>query len=162
MPMPLAAQRVRRVRPRRVAVLGKFVDVVQTVGVKNFLVVALDERTVDFLNRKKCPNYLRKLRSRTGSTDNHATSGLKFQILYEMLSVGVSVLLSDVDVRAATAATAAVGPLPGDGSPGDGSRLISPRADRDHAESLPRALPRLGRRGHVRRLGRAHRVRPHA
>eukprot|EP00966_Prymnesium_polylepis_P076738 1778994-Prymnesium_polylepis.1 len=108
--------------------LGQFVDVVQRVGVANFLVVALDERTVSFLNKKGCPNYLRKLRSRTGSTDNHATcvqqspqaaqahecggatltltrpfgafcrSGLKFQILHEMLSVGVSVLLSDVDI----------------------------------------------------------------
>ena len=31
--------------------------------------------------------YVRKLVSRTGSTDNHATSSLKFQILAEMLSV---------------------------------------------------------------------------
>ena len=37
-------------------------------------------------------------RSRSGSTDNHATSGLKFRILGEILSVGCSVLLTDVDV----------------------------------------------------------------
>ena len=36
--------------------------------------------------------------SRSGSTDNHATSGLKFRILAEVLSVGASVLLTDVDV----------------------------------------------------------------
>jgi hypothetical protein len=78
--------------------LGQFVDIVQKVGVSNFLVVAIDQRTADFLKGKKCAHYVRKLRTRTGSTDNHATSGLKFQILYEMLSVGVSVLLSDVDV----------------------------------------------------------------
>ena len=35
---------------------------------------------------------------RTGSTDNHATSGLKFKILVDFLSIGCSVLLSDVDV----------------------------------------------------------------
>jgi arabinosyltransferase len=43
-------------------------------------------------------HYVKKLRSRSGSTDNHATSGLKFKILVDFLSVGCSVLLSDVDV----------------------------------------------------------------
>ena len=70
--------------------LGQFVDIVQKVGVSNFLVVAIDQRTADFLKGRSA-HYVRKLRTRTGSTDNHATSGLKFQILYEMLSVGVSV-----------------------------------------------------------------------
>lgn len=68
------------------------------VGVKNFLVVGLDQVTERFLAHRGVPCYLRPLRSRSGSTDNHATSGLKFQILYEMLSVGASVLLSDVDI----------------------------------------------------------------
>ena len=58
--------------------LGQFVDIVQKVGVSNFLVVAIDQRTADFLKGKKCAHYVRKLRTRTGSTDNHATSGLKF------------------------------------------------------------------------------------
>ena len=78
--------------------LGQFVDTVQRAAVTNFLVVALDQQTADFLQRKQAPHYLRPLRSRTGSTDNHATSGLKFRILAELLSVGVSVLLTDVDV----------------------------------------------------------------
>ena len=56
------------------------------------------QRTVDFLAARKVPHYLRQLRSRSGSTDNHATSGLKFQVLAELLHIGVSVLLSDVDV----------------------------------------------------------------
>ena len=43
--------------------------------------------------------YLKKLVSRSGSTDNHATSGLKFRILAEQLSIGVSVLLTDVRAR---------------------------------------------------------------
>ena len=34
----------------------------------------------------------------SSSTDNHATSALKFEVLYELLTIGVSVLLTDVDV----------------------------------------------------------------
>jgi hypothetical protein len=64
---------------------------VTKLGVSNFLIVALDQRTAGFLDQRKVPNYLRQLRSRSGSTDNHATSGLKFQILAELLHVGVSV-----------------------------------------------------------------------
>jgi len=78
--------------------LGQFVDIVKQVGVPNFLVVALDDRTKTFLDKKGCANYRRTLVARGGGTDNHATSSLKFSILHEMLSVGVSVLLSDVDI----------------------------------------------------------------
>ena len=80
------------------AMLGQFVDVVKRAKIPNFLVVALDEATARFLKGRNTAHYLRKLRSASGSTDNHATSGLKFQILHELLSVGVSVLLSDVDI----------------------------------------------------------------
>jgi hypothetical protein len=41
---------------------------------------------------------VRALTSRTGETDNHATSGLKFQILRDFMAVGASVVLSDVDI----------------------------------------------------------------
>ena len=78
--------------------LGQFVDTVQRVGMTNFLVVALDQQTASFLKQRNAAHYLRPLKSRSGSTDNHATSGLKFRILAELLSVGVSVLLTDVDV----------------------------------------------------------------
>ena len=78
--------------------LGRFVDSVQAAKVTNFLVVALDQETSRFLAGRNAPHYVRTLRSRSGSTDNHATSGLKFRILKELLSVGVSVLLTDVDV----------------------------------------------------------------
>jgi hypothetical protein len=47
---------------------------------------------VSFLRTRKTPHYLRKLRSASGSTDNHATSGLKFKILVDFLSVGINVL----------------------------------------------------------------------
>ena len=50
------------------------------------------------VRRRGAPYYHRELKSLTGSTDNHATSGLKFRVLHEFLSVGASVLLSDVDV----------------------------------------------------------------
>jgi len=78
--------------------LGQFVDIVKQVGVPNFLVVALDDRTKEFLDGKGVASYRRSLQARGGGTDNHATSSLKFQILAEMLHVGVSVLLSDVDI----------------------------------------------------------------
>ena len=78
--------------------LGQFVETAQKAKVPNFLVVAIDQQTSDFLNKRGVANYVRPLRTRSGSTDNHATSGLKFQILSELLSVGVSVLLTDVDV----------------------------------------------------------------
>ena len=78
--------------------LGQFVDTVQKAKVSNFLVVALDQQTAQFLEQRGAAHYVRELRSRSGSTDNHATSGLKFKILGEILSVGASVLLTDVDV----------------------------------------------------------------
>ena len=47
---------------------------------------------------QKAESYLRKLVARGGSTDNHATSGLKFAVLRDFIVAGCSVLLSDVDV----------------------------------------------------------------
>ena len=43
-------------------------------------------------------HYARSLEARGGGKDNHATSGLKFKVLIDFLTVGCSVLLSDVDV----------------------------------------------------------------
>ena len=62
------------------------------------MVVALDAKTAGWCAERGAPYYHRELKSLTGSTDNHATSGLKFRVLHEFLSVGASVLLSDVDV----------------------------------------------------------------
>ena len=85
------------------AYLGRYTDLVtQTARVRNFLVVALDEKTGAYLSRKGVSYYVRRFKTRTGAdsstTDNHATSALKFVILTELLSIGVSVLLTDVDV----------------------------------------------------------------
>lgn len=73
-------------------------DGLRAAGIRNGLVAALDAPTADFVRRQGGHAYVRRLRSHTGSTDNHATSGLKFAVLLELVSVGASVLLSDVDV----------------------------------------------------------------
>lgn len=78
--------------------LGLFVDGLRAANITNGIVVALDAKTAQWCAERDVPYYHRELKSLTGSTDNHATSGLKFRVLHEFLSVGVSVLLSDVDV----------------------------------------------------------------
>jgi len=71
---------------------------VRKANVTNAMVVALDEETGAFCRSKGFPYWVRTLTSRTGQTDNHATSGLKFQILRDFMAVGASVVLSDVDI----------------------------------------------------------------
>jgi len=78
--------------------LDLFLDGLNSANITHALVVALDEQTGTWLGRRGTAFYERRLVSRTGSTDNHATSGLKFKVLMDFLSVGCSVLLSDVDV----------------------------------------------------------------
>ena len=78
--------------------LGLFIDGLKRTKIKNYVVVALDKETAAWCKERDVPYYHRELQSITGSTDNHATSGLKFRILNEFVSTGTSVLLSDVDV----------------------------------------------------------------
>ena len=78
--------------------LGLFLDGIKASNITNTVIVALDQKTADWCKQRGAPYYHRELKSLTGSTDNHATSGLKFQVLREFLTVGASVLLSDVDV----------------------------------------------------------------
>jgi len=66
--------------------------------IPNSMVVALDEPTAEWCKARDVAHYTKVLTSRTGSTDNHATSGLKFKVLVDFLTIGCSVLLSDVDV----------------------------------------------------------------
>lgn len=103
---------LRRIAPRREVIaavsnknlVGKggilevYMHALEVAGVNNSLVVALDAPTGDWLEAQGANYYLRALTSRTGSTDNHATSGLKFKVLVDFLSLGCSILLSDVDV----------------------------------------------------------------
>ena len=78
--------------------LQLFVNGIKAAGIPNSMVVALDDETATWLQQRQVDHYVKKLVSRTGDTGNHATSGLKFKILVDFLSVGASVLLSDVDV----------------------------------------------------------------
>ena len=78
--------------------LGLYIDGLKKTNITNFVVVALDKETAQWCEERDVPYYHRELRSITGSTDNHATSGLKFRVLNEFISTGTSVLLSDVDV----------------------------------------------------------------
>ena len=48
------------------------------------MVVALDEPTAAWLEARNVAHYTKVLTSRTGSTDNHATSGLKFKVLIDL------------------------------------------------------------------------------
>jgi len=79
--------------------LQLYVDGIQKgAKVPNAMVVALDEPTAEWCKARNVAHYTKVLTSRTGSTDNHATSGLKFKVLVDFLTIGCSVLLSDVDV----------------------------------------------------------------
>ena len=79
------------------AMLGTFLVSVARANITNAVVVALDDPTAEFAKSKGAPRTCGSS-SRGGSTDNHATSGLKFAVLYEFIRAGCSVLLSDVDV----------------------------------------------------------------
>jgi len=78
--------------------LQLWIDGLQKTEITNYMIVALDEQTARWCEQHDAPYYLRSLTSITGSTDNHATSGLKFEILKEFIKIGVNVLLSDVDI----------------------------------------------------------------
>ena len=78
--------------------LTTFVEGTRKAKITNTVIVALDEPTASHVRSLGAASYVRKLVSRTGSTDNHATSGLKFAVLRDFVVAGCSVLLSDVDV----------------------------------------------------------------
>ncbi|GAB2291312.1 Arabinosyltransferase rra3 [Dionaea muscipula] len=75
---------------------------IKKVGIRNYLVVALDDEIEGYCKSNGVPVYKREPDEgidsvgRTGG--NHAVSGLKFHILREFLQLGYSVLLSDVDI----------------------------------------------------------------
>ena len=56
--------------------------------IPNSMVVALDEPTAEWCKARDVAHYTKVLTSRTGSTDNHATSGLKFKVLVDFLTIG--------------------------------------------------------------------------
>ena len=90
----LAAVSNKNIHP----MLRTFIEGTRLANISNAVVVALDDETQAFSRALGAATYTRKLISRTKSTDNHATSGLKFAIIKEFISVGCSVLMSDVDI----------------------------------------------------------------
>ncbi|KAL0797997.1 hypothetical protein Bca101_053171 [Brassica carinata] len=75
---------------------------VKRLGIKNYLVVALDDYIERFCKQNDVAYYKRdpdKDVDAVGKTGgNHAVSGLKFRVLREFLQLGYGVLLSDVDI----------------------------------------------------------------
>ncbi|XP_078441721.1 arabinosyltransferase RRA2-like [Wolffia australiana] len=75
---------------------------IKKVGIKNYLVVALDDETEAFCTSNGVPVYRRNPDQGVDSIGktggNHAVSGLKFRVLREFLQLGYSILLSDVDI----------------------------------------------------------------
>ncbi|CAN6880064.1 hypothetical protein Bca4012_071016 [Brassica carinata] len=75
---------------------------VKRLGIKNYLVVALDDYIENFCKSNDVAYYKRdpdKDVDTVGKTGgNHAVSGLKFRVLREFLQLGYGVLLSDVDI----------------------------------------------------------------
>ncbi|XP_057973257.1 arabinosyltransferase RRA3-like [Malania oleifera] len=75
---------------------------IKKVGIPNYLVVALDDETLDLCKSNNVPVYKRDPDEGVDSVGktggNHEVSGLKFRILREFLQLGYSVLLSDVDI----------------------------------------------------------------
>ncbi|KAF8112451.1 hypothetical protein N665_0064s0079 [Sinapis alba] len=75
---------------------------VKRLGIKNYLVVALDDYIERFCKSNDVAYYKRdpdKDVDAVGKTGgNHAVSGLKFRVLREFLQLGYGVLLSDVDI----------------------------------------------------------------
>lgn len=74
---------------------------VKRAGVKNAMVVALDEDTKTNVEKFGFPAFRLDMAipdSQKNSGSNHAVSALKFRILKPFLELGYSVLLSDVDI----------------------------------------------------------------
>lgn len=74
---------------------------VKRAGVKNALVVALDDDTKTNVEKYGLPAYRLDMaipESQKDSGSNHAVSALKFRILRPFLELGYGVLLSDVDI----------------------------------------------------------------
>ena len=81
--------------------LDTWMDGVKRAGVKNALVVALDDQTKRNVEERGLRAFRMDLeipetQKKAGS--NHAVSSLKFRILQRFMKLGYSVLLSDVDV----------------------------------------------------------------
>ncbi|KAK4781834.1 hypothetical protein SAY86_015936 [Trapa natans] len=75
---------------------------IKRVGIPNYMVVALDNETAEFCRSKQVPFYQgqpdREIDVISSTGTGAMVSGLKFRFLREILQMGYSVLLSDVDI----------------------------------------------------------------
>ena len=79
--------------------LKTWIEGVQRSGVKNYLVVAIDEQVAATMQKLGIPYWHREPKALADTNrDNHGISSQKFHMLREFLVLGYSVLLSDVDV----------------------------------------------------------------
>lgn len=81
--------------------LDVWMDGVKRSGVRNAMVVALDEETKRNVEERGMKAFLFEMEvpdSQKNNGGNHATSSMKFAILKRFMKLGYSVLLSDVDI----------------------------------------------------------------
>mmetsp|Transcript_13669 Transcript_13669/g.57466 ORF Transcript_13669/g.57466 Transcript_13669/m.57466 type:complete len:1028 (+) Transcript_13669:429-3512(+) len=72
----------------------EFVDGIKKLGVKNFVVVALDDALHEELGKRAVASY----RVKNDAVGSHKVSAQKFSIVKEFVERGCSVLLTDTDV----------------------------------------------------------------
>ncbi|GAX77314.1 hypothetical protein CEUSTIGMA_g4760.t1 [Chlamydomonas eustigma] len=81
--------------------LETFTDGFKYSGVKNHLILALDEETKKWCDEHSINTYFLSLevhKAQAGTGDNHAVSAMKFGIIKRFVDLGWAVLLSDVDI----------------------------------------------------------------
>ncbi|CAI5506065.1 unnamed protein product [Closterium sp. Naga37s-1] len=83
------------------AMLETWFTQIQRAGIKNYLVVALDDMTRQLCESRGVPVYQQEAKiadTQKDGGDNHAISSSKFHLLRDFLVLGYSVLLSDIDI----------------------------------------------------------------
>ena len=95
----VAVSNINYARPG--GMLDLWMDGVKRAGVRNALVVALDEETKENVEKRGFKAFRMTIDipdSQKNAGSNHAVSALKFRILKQFMELGYSVLLSDVDI----------------------------------------------------------------
>mmetsp|Transcript_22664 Transcript_22664/g.70384 ORF Transcript_22664/g.70384 Transcript_22664/m.70384 type:complete len:412 (+) Transcript_22664:55-1290(+) len=79
--------------------LKTWVDGCKRIGMKNYMVIAMDEHTYNAMKATNVPVWLaQRKKMRDMDQSNHGISGQKFHLLKNFLLAGYNVLLSDVDI----------------------------------------------------------------
>ncbi|KAL6751100.1 nucleotide-diphospho-sugar transferase-domain-containing protein [Haematococcus lacustris] len=86
-------------RDGRFGMLKYWIDGVQRAGVKNYMVIAIDDGVAAALKDLGVPFWRKDpMATADKAASNHGISAMKFQLIREFLVLGYSVLLSDVDI----------------------------------------------------------------